>query len=225
LFVHGYLNFDNRKMSKSLGNVIDPLELIDVYGADAVRYYAARVTNFGQDGDVSVDDVRERYERELGNDLGNLVSRTTAMIAQFRGGSIETSDLQPPWDAAELRAQVVAALDGFEITRALEEIWQLVRRLNQYVEESAPWQLAKDDARADELTGVALQPRRRTDGDRGRARAVPPRERAADPRSAPAAGRTTCRSTGSGAAPRFRPEGSSPRRRLFPRIELPTAAQ
>ncbi len=92
LFVHGYLNLDDRKMSKSLGNVIDPLELVDVYGSDAVRFYAARATSFGHDGNVSVDDVRERYERELANDLGNLVSRTTAMIARYRGGTLARTD-------------------------------------------------------------------------------------------------------------------------------------
>jgi methionyl-tRNA synthetase len=154
LFVHGYLNFDNRKMSKSLGNVIDPLELTDVYGADAVRYYAARVTTFGQDGNVSVDDVRERYERELGNDLGNLVSRTTAMIARYRDGALEPTEGEAPWDADTLRTTIVDLLDRYEITGALDEIWNAVRRLNQYVEEKAPWRLAKDEARADELTQV-----------------------------------------------------------------------
>jgi methionyl-tRNA synthetase len=154
LFVHGYLNFDNRKMSKSLGNVINPLELVDVYGVDAVRFYAARVTTFGQDGNVSLDDVRERYERELANDLGNLVSRSTAMIARYRDGALEQADAEAPWDADGLRARLVEALDRYDITGGLEEIWLAVRRLNQYVEESAPWQLAKDEARSDELTAV-----------------------------------------------------------------------
>jgi methionyl-tRNA synthetase len=77
LFVHGYLLFGEQKMSKSLGNVIDPLDLIDVYGADPVRFYVVREVQFGQDGNVSIDGVHDRYERELGNDLGNLVSRTT----------------------------------------------------------------------------------------------------------------------------------------------------
>ena len=86
LFVHGYLLLDDRKISKSLGNVLDPLDLIDVYGADAVRFWCARSVSFGQDGTASIDSVRERYERELGNDLGNLLSRTTAMIARYRDG-------------------------------------------------------------------------------------------------------------------------------------------
>src|SRR3712207_7334267 len=83
-----------RKISKSLGNVIEPLDLIELYGADAVRFYAARVTTFGQDGNASVADVQERYERELANDLGNLVSRTTAMIARYRRSEEHTSELQ-----------------------------------------------------------------------------------------------------------------------------------
>ena len=87
LFVHGYLLLNDRKISKSLGNVLDPLDLIDVYGADAVRFWCARSVSFGQDGVASVEGVRERYERELGNDLGNLLSRTTAMVARYRHGS------------------------------------------------------------------------------------------------------------------------------------------
>src|SRR6202008_2175119 len=88
LFAHGYLLLDDRKISKSLGNVIDPLDLVDVYGSDAVRFWALRSASFGQDGSAPGDALHERYERELGNDLGNLVSRTTAMIARYRDGRI-----------------------------------------------------------------------------------------------------------------------------------------
>ena len=88
LFVHGYLTIDQQKISKSLGNVIEPLDLIDVYGADALRYYLFRAARFGQDGNASVEELHERYERELGNDLGNLLSRTTALIARSRGGKL-----------------------------------------------------------------------------------------------------------------------------------------
>ncbi len=88
LFVHGYLLRDDQKMSKSIGNVVDPLELIDVYGVDAVRFYLFRAVSFGQDGTISVEGLHERYERELGNDLGNLLSRTTAMVARYRGGRL-----------------------------------------------------------------------------------------------------------------------------------------
>jgi methionyl-tRNA synthetase len=157
IFVHGYLNIDERKISKSLGNVIDPLDLVSLYGADPVRFWAARVVPFGQDGNVTLESFHERYERELGNDLGNLLSRTTAMIARYRDGELRAA----PDPAAELaRAaqtvhdQVPVALDGFDITGALETIWAYVRRLNKHVEDSKPWVLAKDEAQADELDRV-----------------------------------------------------------------------
>ena len=85
IFAHGYLLLDDRKISKSTGNLVSALDLIDVYGADAVRFWCARAVSFGQDGNVALDGVRDRYERELGNDLGNLLSRTTAMLARYRG--------------------------------------------------------------------------------------------------------------------------------------------
>ena len=88
LFVHGYLMIDDQKISKSLGNVIDPLELIDVYGADAVRFWARARSRSARTGASSLDALHERYERELANDLGNLVSRTTAMIARYRDGRV-----------------------------------------------------------------------------------------------------------------------------------------
>ena len=153
-FIHGYLLLEDRKISKSLGNVLDPLDLIDVYGVDAVRFWAARAVSFGQDGTVSLDDLRERYERELGNDLGNLVSRTTAMIARYRDGALRKAPGSPPWSAPDLADDVAARLDVFDVTGALESIWTFVRGLNRYVESTAPWQLAKDEAKADELDTV-----------------------------------------------------------------------
>ena len=87
LFVHGWLLLDDRKISKSLGNVVDPLDLIDIYGVDPVRFWCARAISFGQDGTASLEGIHERYDRELGNDLGNLLSRTTAMVARYRDGS------------------------------------------------------------------------------------------------------------------------------------------
>src|SRR5919197_3605795 len=156
LFVHGWLLLDEQKISKSLGNVVDPLDLVDVYGADAVRFWALRSVSFGQDGNASLDGLHERYERELGNDLGNLVSRTTAMIARYRDGRVApgrpNEELREAIDA--LRAKLDERIDAWDLTGALEEAWDLVRRLNRYVEASAPWQLAKDEARSDELDGV-----------------------------------------------------------------------
>jgi methionyl-tRNA synthetase len=159
LFVHGYLQLDDRKISKSLGNVIDPLDLVDVYGSDAVRFWAIRAVSFGQDGNVTIDGVHERYERELANELGNLVSRTTAMIARYRGGRIpepvEHASLAAPIDA--VRRDVPARLDVFDLSGAAEVIWELVRALNRHIEQTRPWDLAKDDALAAELDRVLYE--------------------------------------------------------------------
>jgi methionyl-tRNA synthetase len=155
IFVHGYLTLDDRKISKSLGNAIDPLDLVNVYGADAVRYWATRSVQFGQDGSVSIDTLHERYERELGNDLGNLLSRTTAMLAKYRDGRIP---LAPgPADPAALErlaSEVPRRLDDFDLTGALDVIWDSVRSLNKFVTDTKPWELAKDEANGEELDRV-----------------------------------------------------------------------
>ena len=157
LFVHGYLLLDDQKISKSLGNAVDPLDLLDVYGTDPVRFWCVRAVSFGQDGAASIAGIHERYERELGNDLGNLLSRTTAMVARYRNGTLRALPSQDGAVAAALAplaADVAARLDAFDITGALERIWEVVRALNREVETTAPWQLAKDEARADELDRV-----------------------------------------------------------------------
>ena len=155
LFVHGYLNLNGQGISKSLGNVIRVEELTDVYGIDALRFWAARAVTFGQDADVTIEAFHERYERELANDLGNLLSRTTALIARA-GGRIE--DVPEPGELASaadaLRDQVAALLDRYEVTAALDLIWGHVRRLNQLVEQTKPWELARDPERADDLARV-----------------------------------------------------------------------
>ena len=130
LFVHGYLLLDDRKISKSLGNVVDPLDLVDVYGVDPVRFWCARAISFGQDGTASIEGIQERYERELGNDLGNLVSRTTAMVARYRDGRVRA--VQSPDGAVAaalgpLAGDVAERLDRFDVTGALERIWEVVR--------------------------------------------------------------------------------------------------
>jgi methionyl-tRNA synthetase len=147
LFVHGFLLLDDRKISKSLGNVIDPLDLIDVYGADAVRFWSVRAVSFGQDGTVSIEGVHERRDRELANDLGNLVSRTTAMVDRFLGGSLAARPSTGSEVASLLSGlgdDLAARFDVYDLTGALERIWEVVRGLNRFVESSAPWQLAKD---------------------------------------------------------------------------------
>jgi methionyl-tRNA synthetase len=156
--VHGFLlmrdaSGTETKMSKSLGNVLDPFAVIDTFGTDALRYYCFREVSFGQDGSVSTVTFGERYETELANEYGNLASRTLAMIGRYRDGVVPDVDvdaeLRPDFDG--LVAEVTALLGNADITQALDRIWQRVRRLNRYVEEQAPWQLAKDDARAGEL--------------------------------------------------------------------------
>jgi methionyl-tRNA synthetase len=156
LFVHGWLLLDDKKISKSLGNIVEPLELIDVYGADAVRYWMARAVSFGQDGSASIDGITERYENELANDLGNLLSRTTAMVARYRDGKVRRGDAEPALDLDTLGSEISRLLDPprFDVTRALDAAWEGVRALNQYVTAEAPWQLAKDEANAERLDGV-----------------------------------------------------------------------
>jgi methionyl-tRNA synthetase len=156
IFVHGYLLMEGEKMSKSLGNVLDPFAVIERYGADALRFYLLRDVPFGQDGSVSTASFELRYESELANELGNLASRTIAMIVRFRDGTVPAAGVDPALaeDFAGLPERVAAQIDRAELTLALEEIWQRVRRLNRYVEEQAPWRLARDDARAEDLDRV-----------------------------------------------------------------------
>jgi methionyl-tRNA synthetase len=156
VFVHGFLLMDGEKMSKSLGNVLDPFAVIDRYGADALRFYLLRDVPFGQDGSVSTAAFELRYESELANDLGNLASRTIAMVHRYRDGVAATVDLDPELDGDfnGLAGEVEGLIDRAELTGALELIWQRVRRLNRYVEERAPWQLAKDEENARQLDVV-----------------------------------------------------------------------
>jgi methionyl-tRNA synthetase len=156
VFVHGYLLMDGEKMSKSLGNVLDPFEIIDRFGTDALRYYLLRDVTFGEDGSVSTAAFEQRYETELANELGNLASRTLAMVARYRDGHVPDAEVDPAL-ATEfdgLAEKVAERIDRIELTPALEDIWRRVRRLNRYVEEQAPWTLAKDPDRADDLDRV-----------------------------------------------------------------------
>jgi methionyl-tRNA synthetase len=156
IFVHGYLLMDGEKMSKSLGNVLDPFAVIERFGADALRFYLLRDVPFGQDGSVSTEAFEQRYASELANDFGNLASRTLAMLVRYRDGVVPPGEPDPALvpDFDGLSTRVEELIGNAELTLALEEIWQRVRRLNRYVEEQAPWQLAKDDARAGDLDRV-----------------------------------------------------------------------
>jgi methionyl-tRNA synthetase len=156
MFIHGYLLMGEKKMSKSLGNVLDPFEVIERFGADALRYYCFREVSFGQDGSISTAGFESRYESELANDFGNLASRTLAMVSRYRDGVVPEAqaDATLTTDFDGLVGRVSGLLDEAQIGQALEEIWVLVRRLNRYVEESQPWVLAKspeDSARLDQV--------------------------------------------------------------------------
>jgi methionyl-tRNA synthetase len=137
-------------MSKTRGNVMDPFPLIDQYGADPFRFYCLREVSFGQDGVVSEEGFKARYNTELANDLGNLVSRTTSMIGKYRGGAVPApppartpSDSPLAAEAAATAENVRSRLEDLDLSAALESAWTFVRRLNRYVEEQAPWKLAK----------------------------------------------------------------------------------
>jgi methionyl-tRNA synthetase len=154
VFVHGFLlGADGRKMSKSLGNVLDPFEVIDTFGPDALRFYLMRDVPFGSDGAVGMDAVRTRHDAELANEFGNLASRTIAMVQRYRDGVVPAvaRDRVLDEDLEGLPQEVAALMDRAEPTQALDHIWQRVRRLNRYVEEQAPWELARDPANAEKL--------------------------------------------------------------------------
>ena len=156
MFIHGYLLMGEKKMSKSLGNVLDPFEVIEKFGADALRFYCFREVSFGQDGSISTEGFEKRYESELANDFGNLASRSLAMVDRYRDGLVPETDADPLLlaDFDGINERVSALLDEAQIGQALEEIWVLVRRLNRYVEESQPWVLAKDEGDAARLDQV-----------------------------------------------------------------------
>ncbi|QEC47481.1 methionine--tRNA ligase [Baekduia soli] len=156
VFVHGYLLMDGHKMSKSLGNVLDPFAVIETFGSDALRFYLLRDVSFGQDGSVSALDFEQRYESELANDYGNLASRTIKMVLRYRDGAVPATGLDPALaaDFDGLAERVCELLGRAELTTALEEIWLRVRRLNRYVEEQAPWKLAKEEGREADLDRV-----------------------------------------------------------------------
>jgi methionyl-tRNA synthetase len=154
VYGHGWLLLEGGKMSKSKGNVVDPLVLIERYGVDAVRYYLLRELPHGDDGHYTEDSLVERINTDLANDLGNLISRSFGMIDSYWDGTLPGPGLRDAIDDKlisthqEARRGLEEALDRYDFSGALAAIWQLVRRANQYVDETAPWKLARrDDAR------------------------------------------------------------------------------
>ncbi len=140
LYVHGHVSADGKKMSKTLGNVIDPNEVIDKFGLDAFRYYFARHISSYDDGDFSWEKYTDVYNSELANELGNAVSRVAGMVRRYQDGVI--GDIP---EAEHDSSRYYEALDTFRFDKALEAVWEQVRGLNQYIEEEKPWQIAKEE--------------------------------------------------------------------------------
>jgi methionyl-tRNA synthetase len=149
IFGHGFVYFKGERLSKSRGITVDPLEAADVFGPSALRYFLMREGTYGRDLDFTWEQFRARYDSELANDLGNLVSRATAMVWKFLGGKLNnlgpssTSDL--PAVAADVRASVISEMSEYAPQAALGKVWELVRRANGFIEEERPWVLAKED--------------------------------------------------------------------------------
>ena len=152
IFAHGWLLFENDKMSKSRGNIVRPDPIRQVMGVDALRYFLLREVVFGQDGSFSYDALVGRYNSDLANGLGNLASRTLAMIHQYCGGAIpEGSDAEICALARQTIAAAEAAFDRFEFSRGLEAIWSLISAVDKFIVQKAPWKLAKQPEAQAEL--------------------------------------------------------------------------
>jgi len=160
VFAHGWWTVEGQKMSKSLQNVVEPNMLIDKYGVDAVRYFLLREVPFGLDGDFSQTALIHRINSDLANDLGNLLNRSTAMLGKYFGGVLPQPCDETALDAAyrEKTVAMVAQVDGhledLAFSKALQSIWEVISAGNKYIDETAPWTLAKDPAQKERLGTV-----------------------------------------------------------------------
>lgn len=160
VYGHGWLIVDGAKMSKSVGNVVDPIALIEEFGADAIRYFLLREITLGQDGNISRDALINRINSDLANDLGNLLHRTLSMAKKYRAGVIVKGTGETAFDASleEMAAETVkmytAQMEAMELSPAIRTVWAFIARTNKYIDETAPWTLAKDEAKAGQLDSV-----------------------------------------------------------------------
>ncbi|MDG2212605.1 MAG: class I tRNA ligase family protein, partial [Verrucomicrobiota bacterium] len=154
ILVHGWWQKDHQKMSKSTGNVVDPLEVIDDWGLDAFRYYIVRELAIGPDGNWTDEGFATRYGAELANGLGNLVNRSLSMLNRYRDGVVPIPHDELASEAVATRDKLVEQLLANELQAGLMTIWGYIARLNQYVDETAPFKLAKDPEQAERLGEV-----------------------------------------------------------------------
>ena len=160
VYGHGWLLLDGGKMSKSKGNVVDPVKLVEKYGVDAIRYFLMREMPFGADGVFNNEALISRINSDLANDLGNLVSRTVSMVIKYFGGTVRNKGILDTMDselislAKETPAKVEALMDSYQFSQALSEIWKLISRTNKYIDETTPWALAKEEEKKDRLETV-----------------------------------------------------------------------